>query len=192
MGTPDLTAPADSYNPNSDIYNPNNDIYNYQGQPPPAEVQQQLQSLQEFMEEGDNTTSVGMVVRDAHRKVDGGGEIAGLLIVNVIPNSPAALAGLRGERTGVHAVLEGAAVAAALVFAPAIVAVALVDGTRIGESSDMIIAVDSVRVTNFLDFSNRMRRVQPGEIVYFSVVRDGKRLQVPVKVPGAIPISSTR
>jgi S1-C subfamily serine protease len=79
--------------------------------------------------------------------------------------------------------LEGAAVAASLFFPPAIMAVALVDGSRVGESYDMIIAVDSVRVTNFLDFNDRMRQVQPGDIIYLTVVRNGKRIQVQVKVP---------
>ncbi len=168
-----------------DVYNQSADLYNYQGQQAPAEVEQQLQSLQEFLEEGDNATTIGMVVREAHRKVEGGGEVAGLLIVSVMPGSPAAGAGLKSVRMGAHSVLEGAAVAASLFFPPAIMAVALVDGTRVGESYDMIIAVDSVRVTNFLDFNDRMRQVQPGDIIYLSVIRNGKRMQVQVKVPGA-------
>ncbi len=172
------------------VYDQAADIYNYQGQQPPAELQQQLESLQQFMEEGDNTTSVGMVVREAHRKIDGGGEVAGLLVVSVMPESPAAKAGLRGMRSGAHSVLEGAAVAASLFFPPAIMAVALVDGSRVGESYDMIIAVDSVRVTNFLDFNDRMRQVEPGDIIYLTVVRNGHRLQVPVKVPN-LPAAST-
>jgi PDZ domain len=169
-----------------DVSNQSADIYKYETQPSPVELQRQLQSLQEFLEEGDNTTTIGMVVREAHRKVDGGGEVAGLLIVNVMPGSPAATAGLRGVRTGAHSVLEGAAVAASLFFPPAIVAVALVDGTRVGESYDMVIAVDSVRVTNFLEFNDRMRQVEPGDIIYLSVVRNGKRMQIQVKVPGSI------
>ncbi|HUY19552.1 MAG TPA: PDZ domain-containing protein [Candidatus Binataceae bacterium] len=167
-----------------DLSNSSADLYNYQAQQPPAEVQEQLQSLQQFLEEGDSSTTIGMVVREAHRKVDGGGEVPGLLIVSVMPGSPAAAAGLKGMRTGAHALLEGAAVAASLFFPPAIMAVALVDGSGIGESSDMIIGIDSVRVTNFLDFTDRMRQEQPGDIIYLSVIRNGRRMQVRVKVPG--------
>jgi predicted metalloprotease with PDZ domain len=167
-----------------DSHDQSADLYNYQSQQTPAEMQQQLQSLQEFLEEGDNATTIGMVVREGHRKVDDGGEVAGLLIVSVMAGSPAADAGLKGVRTGTHVMLEGAAVAASLFFPPAIMAVALVDSTRVGESYDMIIAVDSVRVTNFLDFNDRMRQVQPGDIIYLGVIRNGKRMQVQVKVPG--------
>lgn len=181
------TAPA----PNApDTLDQNPDLSIYQNQQTPAEVQQQLQSLQQFLEEGDNSTTIGMVVREGHRKIDNGGEVAGLLIVSVMAGSPAAEAGLHGVRTGAHVVLEGAAVAASLFFPPAIMAVALVDGTGVGESYDMIIAVDSVRVTNFLDFSDRMRQVQPGDIVYLSVLRNGRRMQFQVKVPGSIPPGS--
>jgi S1-C subfamily serine protease len=46
----------------------------------------------------------------------------------------------------------------------------------------MIIGVDGARVVNYLDFEDRMRDVQPGEIVYLSIVRNGDRVQVPVQV----------
>jgi hypothetical protein len=43
--------------------------------------------------------------------------------------------------------------------------------------------VDGNRVTNFLDFEDRMREVRGGVLVYFSIVRDGRRKQITVKVP---------
>ncbi|HJU28705.1 MAG TPA: PDZ domain-containing protein, partial [Candidatus Binataceae bacterium] len=66
---------------------------------------------------------------------------------------------------------------------PAVVAVPILDQVHVGESYDLIVAVDGSRVTNFLDFEDRMRDVRPGEIVYLSIVRDGNRVQVPVHVP---------
>jgi len=80
-------------------------------------------------------------------------------------------------------VLEGAAVAAAMVFPPAILAVAVLDQTHVGESYDMIIGVDGKRVSNFLDFEDQMREAKPGDVVYLSVIRNGTRMQVPVQVP---------
>ena len=66
------------------------------------------------------------------------------------------------------------------------VVIPALDYMQVGESYDMIIGVDGSRVTNFLDFQDRMRDLQPGEIVYLSVLRDGKRVQVTMPVPADI------
>ena len=73
----------------------------------------------------------------------------------------------------------------ALVFSGglSVVVIPALDYMQVGESYDMIIGVDGSRVTNFLDFQDRMRDLQPGEIVYLSIVRDGKRVQVTMPVP---------
>jgi S1-C subfamily serine protease len=63
------------------------------------------------------------------------------------------------------------------------VALPMIEYTEIGKSYDMIIGVDGSRVNNFFDFEERMRNVQPGELVYLNLVRNGKRLQVAVPVP---------
>ncbi len=146
-----------------------------------------MQRLRDFMEEGEDTSSLGMVLREAHRGVGGNGEVAGLLIVEVIPGTPAAYAGLRGLRSGINSALSSAAFAASLFFAPAMLAAAVVSGTRVGESYDLIIGIDSERITNYLDFSERMRQARTGELVYLSVSRNGKRTQVPIRVPIVSP-----
>ena len=63
-----------------------------------------------------------------------------------------------------------------------VIVIPAIDYMQVGESYDLIIGVDGSRVTNFLDFQDRMRDLQPGEIVYLSVVRNGKRLQVTLPV----------
>ena len=50
----------------------------------------------------------------------------------------------------------------------------------------MIIGVDGSRVRNYLDFMHRTRDLQSGEIIYLSVMRDGKRIQVTVSVPADV------
>ena len=45
------------------------------------------------------------------------------------------------------------------------------------------------RVTNFLDFEDRLQYVQPGEILYLSVVHDGKREQLRISLPPPDSIS---
>jgi S1-C subfamily serine protease len=74
--------------------------------------------------------------------------------------------------------MTGVVMAGAMIFPPAILLVPALDYTAIGETYDLIIAVDGARVRNFLDFQDRTRDLQPGEILYLSVVRNGKRLQM--------------
>lgn len=129
------------------------------------------------------TSPIGLELREARRTLKSGEEADGLLITEVTKGSPAAIAGLHAYSRGIHNALTGAMIAAALVFPPAIIGVPLLDYTEVGESYDLIIGVDGVRVTDFLDFQDRMRDLKPGEIVYLSVVRDGRRHQFRVDVP---------
>jgi len=152
-------------------------------QVPPAELRQELQSMRDFMADGDSTSSLGMVLHEDHRAVDGSGEAAGLLVVDVMPGTPAAQAGLRGLRAGISNTISGLAFVASMFFPPATMAAAAVTSARIGESYDLIIGVDGQRVTNFIEFSDRMRFARPGELVYLSISRNGRRIQVPVTVP---------
>jgi S1-C subfamily serine protease len=150
-------------------------------------AQPQLRSLREFISEGDDRSQLGMELREDRRKLKTGPQVEGLLIVDIVNGSPAAAAGLHANKRTLHDVVEGGIAMGALVFPPAIVAVAGLEQIPFGESYDMIIGVDGVRVTNFLDFEDLMRDVQPGEIVYLSIVRDGNRVQVPVRLPRTMP-----
>jgi S1-C subfamily serine protease len=90
---------------------------------------------------------------------------------------------LQAYSGGTHAVLEGATIAAALVFPPAIVALTVIDQTHIGESYDLIIGVDGARVSDLLQFEDRTRTLRPGDIVYLNIVRNGARRQIPLSLP---------
>src|ERR1019366_7577823 len=76
---------------------------------------------------------------------------------------------------GVHDALTGVAVAGAMVLSMvpggqfAILLIPVLDDMQVGKSYDMIIGVDGSRVTNFLDFQDQMRDLQPGEVIYLSV-----------------------
>jgi S1-C subfamily serine protease len=122
-------------------------------------------------------------VREGQRQLKSGEAADGLLIVEIVGGSPAAQAGLRAYRHLATDLLQAGSVAAALIFPPAILAVPIFEQVHVGDSYDLIIGVDGNRVTNFLDFEDRMREVQPGEIVYLSIVRNGERMQIPVHVP---------
>jgi S1-C subfamily serine protease len=148
------------------------------GMPP-----QQLKDLQEFVSEGAMSSPIGMELREARRTLKSGEEADGLLVMEVKKGSAAATAGLHPYTRTTHNVITGAAMAAAMVFPPAILIVPALDYTQIGESYDLIIGVDGSRVTNFLDFQDKMRDIQPGELIYFSIVRNGQRIQISVPVP---------
>ncbi|MGA9723381.1 MAG: PDZ domain-containing protein, partial [Candidatus Binatus sp.] len=152
------------------------------GMPP-----EQLKALQEFDSEGELSTPFGMQLREAKRTLKSGEDADGLLITAVAKNSPAAAVGLRPYSHGVHDAIAAAAMVGALFSGGlSVVIIPALDYMQVGESYDMIIGVDGSRVTNFLDFQDRMRDLQPGELVYLSVVRDGKRLQVTMPVPASI------
>jgi len=172
----DAQAAADSQPSNE-----GNDIAKYQeeqaGMPPG-------QLMQGFGSDGELSTPFGMQLREAKRTLKSGEDADGLLITSVQKGGPAATAGLHPYNHTVHDALAGAAIAASLVpfGQAAILLIPAMDMMQVGESYDMIIGVDGSRVTNFLDFQDRMRDLQPGEIIYLSIVRNGKRLQVTLPV----------
>ncbi len=144
---------------------------------------------EQFESEGELSTAFGMQLREARRTLNSGERADGLLITAVEKNSPAAAVGLHAYSHGVHDALIGVATAGALVLwmVPggqlAVLLVPVLGSTHLGESYDMIIGVDGTRVMNFLDFQDQMRDLQPGEVIYLSVVRNGKRVQVTMPVP---------
>ncbi len=175
--TPDSQPPADLQSSND-----GGEIARYQeeqsGMPP-----EQLRALQEFDSEGELQTPFGMQLREAKRTLKSGEDADGLLITAVAKGSPAAAAGLHPYSHGVHDAIAAAAMVGAVFSGGlSVIVIPAIDYMQVGESYDMIIGVDGSRVTNFLDFQDRMRDLQPGEIVYLSVVRDGKRLQVTMPV----------
>ena len=158
-------------------------IVNYQANQQMPLNEPQLHSLQEFMNEGVNSSPLGVELQEGARRMKDGREVDGLLVVALQPGSPAERAGVQAGHRQAHDVLEGAAVAASLVFPPAVLAVPVIETMQIGENYDLIIGIDGNRVTNFMDFQDQLRDAQPGETVYFNILRSGKRLQVPVEMP---------
>jgi C-terminal processing protease CtpA/Prc len=162
---------------------PGSQVVNYEANQQMPLNEPQLHSLQEFMNEGVNTSPLGVELQEGARRGKNGREIDGLLVVALQPGSPAEVAGVQAGHRAAHDVLEGAAVAASLVFPPAVLAVPVIETIQLGENYDLIIGVDGNRVTSFMDFQDQLRDAQPGETVYLNILRSGKRLQVPVEMP---------
>jgi PDZ domain len=157
------------------------------GMPP-----EQLKALQEFDSEGQLTTPFGMELQEAKRSLKSGEDADGLLIVAVAKGSPAATAGLRPYTHTVHDAIAAAAMVGAVFSGGlSVVVIPAIDYMQVGESYDMIIGVDGSRVTNFLDFQDRIHDLQPGEVVYLSVLRDGKRIQLTMPVTTDVVGSTT-
>jgi hypothetical protein len=157
------------------------------GMPP-----EQLRALQQFDSEGQLTTPFGMELQEAKRSLKSGEDADGLLIVAVAKGSPAATAGLRPYSHTVHDAIAAAAMVGAVFSGGlSVVVIPAIDYMQVGESYDMIIGVDGSRVTNFLDFQDRIHDLQPGEIIYLSVLRDGKRVQVTMPVTTDVVQSAT-
>jgi hypothetical protein len=160
-------------------------VVNYEANQQMPLNEPQLHSLQEFMNEGMNTSPLGVELQEGARQTKNGREVDGLLVVALEPGSPAERAGVQAGHRVAHDVLEGAAVAASLVFPPAVLAVPVIETIQLGENYDLIIGIDGNRVTNFMDFQDQLRDARPGETVYLNILRGGKRLQIPVEMPAA-------
>jgi S1-C subfamily serine protease len=149
-----------------------------------ADVDPNVRSLDEYIRSGAIEISpLGLELRQDERELRSGEPAEGLLVVDVVKGSPAAIAGLRAAQEAPRQVLTGIAVAGSMAFPPAIVLLPLLASLPIGNDGDLIIAVDGSRVRNILDFEDNIRDAQPGEIIYVTIIRGGARQQVPVHIP---------
>ena len=142
-----------------------------------------LHSLDEYVNETGGASFLGMTVRKQQIELNSGRQVQGLEIVDVALGSPAASAGLQGCRQTVQNILKVAAVGAAMIFPPAMLALPIVAVMPLGETPDLIIAVDASRVTNVGEFEDQIRDVEPGEIVYLTILHRGTREQVRLLLP---------
>jgi PDZ domain len=119
------------------------------------------QGTLEYMEASEQVSVFGIEMCVATRKAER--DIQGLLVIQIEAGTPGAAAGLR----------------------PFVASVLL------PQSNDLIIGIDGARVANFADLWEGMRMVRRGEIIYFNLLRDGHRMQAPMKVTSAVPPPQT-
>jgi S1-C subfamily serine protease len=86
----------------------------------------------------------------------------GILIERVEPGGPAAQAGIRG---GTKSLTDSR-----------------MQELRVG--GDVLIAIDAKQITSQSDLSLLLNRSQPGDTVTVTIVRDGKKMNLPVKLGG--------
>jgi S1-C subfamily serine protease len=83
----------------------------------------------------------------------------GILIERVVPGGPAAQAGIRG---GTRSVLAG------------------LQELRVG--GDLLVAVNGKEITSQMDLNLLLNRAWPGDTMTLTIYRDGKKMDVPVKL----------
>ena len=97
---------------------------------------------------------VGIGIRAVEDHVARNNRVSGVIINKVLPNSPAARAGLQGLRYTNNEVFLG----------------------------DVISGVNEHPVRNFDDLYNALDQYRPGDTVNLAVVRDGRSISVPVEL----------
>lgn len=130
-----------------------------------------------------DVSPLGLTLREDKRQLKSGASAKGLLVVGLAKEGPAANAGLHAVQPTGQQVLQGVAVAGAMVFPPAIILLPIFASLPIGTGGDLIIAVDGYRVTNAIDFEDNLRDPQPGEIVHLTIIRGAERQQTRILIP---------
>ena len=123
---------------------------------------------------------LGIEVRNGEGTLQNRCRFNGVEVVGVIPGGSGAAVGLKGERRPVKTIMTVGLLAASMFFPPAIMGLAVLESSGIGESREFIIAVDGIRTHGVNDLGEMLNQAEAGEIVYLTVVSNGRRKQLRV------------
>jgi len=111
-------------------------------------------------------SKIGISVRDGGTKLIDGHEVSGAEVIDVDAGSPAASAGIRSARIAVY-----------ITFVSVIYLHQNLHQSSVFDNSDLIFAADGERVKNTLDLADRVEGLAPGDRLYLTVARRGRRVQ---------------
>lgn len=112
--------------------------------------------------------------------------VSGVPVSSVRRDSVAGRAGVRGPRHMLHCALDLAVAAAGAFLPPLLIALPMIDQAEIGESQDLIIAVDGDRVRNAYELEAHLRGLGPSDVIYLTVVRGQNRHQLRVPLGSVV------
>jgi len=155
-----------------------------------AYARDQLGSVNDYLDNNtafpgaDEFPALGIAVINGQGTLQDGHEFDGAEIVDVVPDSTGARAGLKGGQQRARELITLGVVVAWLLFPPAVMAAAAFGSGRMGESHEYIIAIDGIRIHDVLEFKEALNHAQSGEIVYLTIVSGGHRKQIQLRFPG--------
>ena len=135
---------------------------------------------------------LGIEVDNGTDSLKDGHEVSGVEVLSTISSGPGAAAGLQGRREGIQAALTVGIMAGAVFFPPAMLGVVALQQSGIGQSHQLIIAIDGQRTRDVTDFGEAIENAEAGEFVYLTVLSHGEREQLRVELPVACLPDSCR
>jgi hypothetical protein len=130
---------------------------------------------------------IGMSVQYVETHATPGHDVQGLEVVSVDPNSPAESAGLRGRGEMTRLGATGATAGALMPPLNLFMMPLLKKSGQLGDSGDLIVAIDDKRVKGETDLQDALDAAKPGDTIYLTITRpsrDGshRTLKLPVKL----------
>jgi len=147
----------------------------------PGTIKEYVNSDPDSPEAGE-FSALGLGVINARGALQRGQRFEAAEIIYVVPGSPGEMAGLAGRRPRTE-MLISAGIFVASFLCPPVILVSTALGAKMAEFDDFVIAVDGVRIHNVVELGAAFNQANPGEIVYLTVIRNGKRKQVRVVLP---------
>ena len=131
-----------------------------------------------------NAEILGIHVFNTRGALVSGQLVRGVGVDVVDPAGPAYEAGIRAPhvrkaRAAAEAGLIALIFGGAMFFPPVIMVIPLMNPMEFREF-DVILAVDAQRTHDVFEFQDSLRNIKPGELVYLTVLREGKREEIHV------------
>ena len=135
---------------------------------------------------------LGIEVNNGADSLKDGHRVSGVEVLSAMPRGPGAAAGLQGRRAALQTALTVGILAGAVFFPPAMLGMIALQQSGVGQSYDLIIAVDGQRTRDVTDFEEAIEKAEAGEFVYLTVLSHGEREQLRAELPVACLPGSCR